>query len=58
MQTASFYSRSRTRTYDLRVMSPTSCQLLYPASCAGMINHFLVFVKAFCIGFILNFGFI
>ena len=21
----------KTRTYDLRVMSPTSCQLLYPA---------------------------
>ena len=28
----SFYSRERTRTSDLRVMSPTSCQLLYPAS--------------------------
>ena len=27
-----FYSRERTRTSDLRVMSPTSCQLLYPAS--------------------------
>lgn len=26
------FSRGRTRTYDLRVMSPTSCQLLYPAS--------------------------
>ena len=25
------YSRDRTRTCDLRVMSPTSCQLLYPA---------------------------
>ena len=28
----SWFSRGRTRTYDLRVMSPTSCQLLYPAS--------------------------
>ena len=26
------FSRGRTRTYGLRVMSPTSCQLLYPAS--------------------------
>ena len=26
-----FGGGSRTRTYDLRVMSPTSCQLLYPA---------------------------
>lgn len=26
------FSRGRTRTCDLRVMSPTSCQLLYPAS--------------------------
>ncbi len=26
------YSRGRTRTSDLRVMSPTSCQLLYPAA--------------------------
>lgn len=25
------FSRGRIRTYDLRVMSPTSCQLLYPA---------------------------
>ena len=25
-------SRGRTRTSDLRVMSPTSCQLLYPAA--------------------------
>ena len=25
-------SRGRTRTYDPRVMSPMSCQLLYPAS--------------------------
>jgi hypothetical protein len=29
------YSRGRTRTCDLRVMSPTSCQLLYPASFCG-----------------------
>ncbi len=27
-----YFSRGRTRTCDLRVMSPTSCQLLYPAS--------------------------
>ena len=26
------FSRGRTRTYDPRVMSPMSCQLLYPAS--------------------------
>ena len=35
--TFSFFSRGRTRTYDLRVMSPTSCQLLYPASMLGRI---------------------
>ena len=28
-----FSSGNRTRTCDLRVMSPTSCLLLYPALC-------------------------
>ena len=32
-----YYSRGRTRTYDPRVMSPMSCQLLYPASNALVI---------------------
>ena len=47
-------SRGRTRTYDPRVMSPMSCQLLYPASNAlvnlpeggNNVNRcFMVFAK-------------
>ena len=34
------FSRDRTRTCDLRVMSPTSCQLLYPA-----VYFYIVLVK-------------
>ena len=43
----------RTRTYDLRVMSPTSFQLLYSAifrhslECLGIIAHGYCFVKTF-----------
>ena len=42
----------RTRTYDLRVMSPTSFQLLYsaiyaPLSCQCIVPHFNVFVNPF-----------
>ena len=32
-------SGGRTRTSDLRVMSPTSCQLLYPALYRQMVNR-------------------
>ena len=32
-------SGGRTRTSDLRVMSPTSCQLLYPAMYRQMVNR-------------------
>ena len=37
-----FSSGGRTRTYDLRVMSPTSYQLLYPAmlDCKGITVFF------------------
>ena len=31
LKTTSFGCGGKTRTYDLRVMSPTSCQLLHPA---------------------------
>ena len=34
-----FSSGGRTRTSDLRVMSPTSCQLLYPAMYRQMVNR-------------------
>ena len=47
-------SGGRTRTYDLRVMSPTSYQLLYSAifnyyshECLIIIHLFSSFVKAF-----------
>ena len=33
----SFSSGGRTRTSDLWVMSPTSCQLLHPAICSAKI---------------------
>ena len=42
-------SRSRTRTYDLRVMSPTSFQLLYPASCYITVLLYGVLVKSLSI---------
>ena len=38
-------SRGRTRTYDLRVMSPTSCQLLYPASMFNDYNGRVYFCQ-------------
>ena len=42
-----YFSRGRTRTCDLRVMSPTSCQLLYPASYNRNLNITRASVKGF-----------
>ncbi len=50
----------RTRTYDLRVMSPTSFQLLYSAifrhslECLGIIAHGYCFVNTFLCKLFLN----
>ena len=45
-----FGSGSRTRTCDLRVMSPTSYQLLYPAiyfCCSSILAHWSAFVNSY-----------
>ncbi len=39
------YSRGRTRTYGLQVMSLASCQLLHPASNAQTIYFFSALVS-------------
>ena len=39
----------KTRTYDLRVMSPTSCQLLHPAMFYYSILTLICFVNCFSI---------
>ena len=50
---SSYGCGGRTRTYDLRVMSPTSFQLLYSAifgalpECLGIISQGISFVKVF-----------
>ena len=41
----SFSSGDRTRTYDLRVMSPTSYQLLYPAMWIAKVGSIFEFSK-------------
>ena len=44
MNTGYFYGcGGRTRTYDLRVMSPTSFQLLYSAICMRSLSAWLVY---------------
>ena len=47
-----FSSGGRTRTYDLRVMSPTSYQLLYSAislsECKGMLK--ILYIQIFLSG--------
>ena len=35
----------KTRTYDLRVMSPTSCQLLHPAICCFLLYILLIYMS-------------
>ena len=53
MKTAVFGCGGRTRTYDLRVMSPTSFQLLYSAiftctlECLDSIAHRRPFVNSY-----------